>query len=305
MKVDRKNKGHGDASGSWLGSAAPARRAAGVACRMARVGVATWAVWARRGAGEWRAGPWQGARGVPVVTRSRWVVHGQGAAEARRGTYEGREHAARGPHALHHGVDRHRSAAGRTPAAVHVEHLLHGVPWSGYEALLAWRGEASRPRISYLHGELELMSPSRSHERIKKTLARLVETFADVRSLPLTGFGSWTIKEAAVERGAEPDECYNLGLREGEDPERPDLAIEVASSRGGIDKLEIYRLLGVGEVWMWEEGRIRVFPLRGDRYEEAQASLLLPDLDLVRAAELAAANDQPGAVRTWRRELGA
>lgn len=38
--------------------------------------------------------------------------------------------------------------------------LLHGVPWAEYERLLAMRGECAVPRLTYLDGELELMSPS-------------------------------------------------------------------------------------------------------------------------------------------------
>ncbi len=41
--------------------------------------------------------------------------------------------------------------------------------------------------------------------------------------------------------------------------EAPDLAIEVIWTSGGIDKLESYRGLGVGEVWFWREGRMEVF----------------------------------------------
>jgi len=43
----------------------------------------------------------------------------------------------------------------------------------------------------------------------------------------------------------EPDECYLVG---DQDKSAPDLAIEVIGTSGGIDKLEIYRRLDVGEV---------------------------------------------------------
>ena len=62
--------------------------------------------------------------------------------------------------------------------------------------------------------------------------------------------------------------------------ERPDLAIEVVWTSGGIDKLEIYARLGVGEVWFWRDGRIEVHVLRGGRHERATRSALLPDLDI-------------------------
>jgi Uma2 family endonuclease len=125
--------------------------------------------------------------------------------------------------------------------------LLHGVQWRDYEALLAMRGESSGVRIAYLEGVLELTSPSRDHERIKTKLARLVETYSDELGLGLEGYGSWTLKKEKEERGLEPDECYSIGHA----GEGPDLAIEVVWTAGGLDRLEIYRGLGVREVWVW------------------------------------------------------
>ena len=116
--------------------------------------------------------------------------------------------------------------------------VLHGVPWSHYQVLLALRGDAPVPRLTYLSGELELMSPSRDHERIKKLIARLLEVYALAKKLPLNGFGSWTLRDAPGERGAEPDECYVLGDARGRD--RPDLAIEVLWTSGALDKLAVY-----------------------------------------------------------------
>ena len=41
---------------------------------------------------------------------------------------------------------------------------LRDVSWADYRRLLAIRGEHSAPRISYLEGDVEIMSPSRGHE---------------------------------------------------------------------------------------------------------------------------------------------
>ncbi len=59
---------------------------------------------------------------------------------------------------------------------------------------------------------------------------------------------------------------------------RPDLAIEVVWTAGGLRKLDIYRKLGVGEVWYWREGRITVHLLRGDDYVESETSEALPGI---------------------------
>jgi Uma2 family endonuclease len=179
---------------------------------------------------------------------------------------------------------------------------LHDISWSQYEMILAIRGDQPGVRMTYLEGELELMSPSFDHERIKTMLARLLEAFAEERELPLNGYGSWTVRKALRARGLEPDECYVLGTHE---PKRPDLAIEVVWTSGGIDKLEVYRGLGVPEVWRWRGGELEAWLLRGERYELGARSQLLPDVDLARLAALAQAEDQTAAVAAFRKELRA
>ena len=59
---------------------------------------------------------------------------------------------------------------------------------------------------------------------------------------------------------------------------RPDVAIEVVWTSGGIDKLDVYRKLGVREVWFYERGGLRFFALRVDSYVETPRSELLPQL---------------------------
>jgi Uma2 family endonuclease len=176
---------------------------------------------------------------------------------------------------------------------------LHDVSWEDYEAVLRMRGEGAGPRICYLEGELEIMSPSRDQESIKKLLARLLEVYALETGLELDGYGSMTIRERPKERGAEPDECYAIGGPK----EWPDLAIEVIWTQGGIDKLELYRGLGVRELWIVRDGRIEVHALRADRYERVAASELLPGLDLRVLAGFLGAESQTQAVRAYQQVL--
>jgi Uma2 family endonuclease len=157
--------------------------------------------------------------------------------------------------------------------------FLDGVSWSDYERLLAMRGDRSAPRITYLEGTVEIMSPSRSHETIKSLIARLVEAYCYDAEIPFMPVGSWTLKKKSSRRGAEPDECYLLGTGH-ERSERPDLAIEVVWTSGRIDKLDVYRKLGVKEVWFWRKGRIVPYRLRGERYVALKRSVALPKLDL-------------------------
>jgi len=60
----------------------------------------------------------------------------------------------------------------------------------------------------------------------------------------------------------------------------PDVAIEVTWTSGGIDKLDVYRKLGVREVWYWEDGCLQVHMLRGTHYEPVARSEALVGIDL-------------------------
>jgi Uma2 family endonuclease len=181
--------------------------------------------------------------------------------------------------------------------------VMHGVQWTHFEAILALRGDTAGPRVTYLQGELELMSPSRSHEGIKKLVARMIELYAIEKGIPLSGYGSWTLKNAPTERAVEPDECYIIGDARLKDA--PDLAIEVIWTSGGLDRLEVYRGLGVREVWLWRDGAIRMYQLRGEHYDELARSLALPGLDLSLLARLASYEDQHQALLEFRANLRA
>ncbi len=177
--------------------------------------------------------------------------------------------------------------------------ILHGISWAHYEMLLMIRGDDTGVRMTYLRGELELMSPSADHEGIKKGLARLLEAYAEEKNVDLNGFGSWTIRKAIQARGIEPDECYMLGSGKTV----PDLAIEVVWTSGGIDKLEVYRGLGVQEVWIWRENTLTVYHLNDGQLIRAESSHLLPELDLALLLQFLDPVNQTTAVRNYRRVL--
>ncbi len=155
--------------------------------------------------------------------------------------------------------------------------VTYGVPWSHFEAQLGLRGERPVPRIAFLDGALELMSPSKDHERIKSYIGCLIEAYALEHDIDLSPYGAWTLRKAPEQAGLEPDECYLIG---DQARDTPDLAIEVVWTSGGIDKLEIYRRLGVSEVWRWQELRIEIHVLREQHYEISERSTLFPDLDV-------------------------
>ncbi len=156
--------------------------------------------------------------------------------------------------------------------------VLHGATWADYQRVMELRGDRSAPRIAFLEGELEIMSPSADHESIKSVLGCLVEAYCLERRIEFRTVGSWTLEDKAVERGVEPDECWVFGP--ARTAARPDLAIEVVWTSGGIDKLEIYRKLGVREVWFWRKGALTPYVLVGERYEPRETSDVLAGIDL-------------------------
>jgi Uma2 family endonuclease len=180
--------------------------------------------------------------------------------------------------------------------------VLRNISWAQYLALDRARGESPQPRMAYLDGELELVTTSPPHEMVKKLLARMVECYAEERDLVFNGAGNMTCRKRKKQAAAEPDECYFVGERKP----FPDLAIEVVWTSGGIDKLEIYRRLGVREVWFWIDEKIAIYELAGDRYHVRTRTQLLPSLDLAdleRRVRTANVWRQTEAVRKYRRWL--
>lgn len=179
--------------------------------------------------------------------------------------------------------------------------VLSNVTWADYQRMLEVRGERRTPRMCYLEGRLEIMSPSQPHEELKSVIGCLVEVFCLERGIEFRTLGSWTIEDEAVNRGAEADECYVFGERRK--TLRPDLAIEVIWTSGGLNKLDIYRKLGVGEVWYWRKGRLSVHVLRGEVYEAAERSEVLPGIDLVELASFLDRATTSAAIRDYRDAL--
>jgi Uma2 family endonuclease len=188
-----------------------------------------------------------------------------------------------------------------TPVGDQFVHLAD-VGWADYERLLELRGERRNPKLAYLDGVVELMTPSFDHENLRSLIGYLVEAWCLERGIEFRAFGAWTLKNKAKKGGVEPDQCYVFGV-DPRRPKRPDLAIEVIWTSGGVDKRHIYRKLGVREVWYWRRGRIEAFALRKGRYRGITTSEVLPGIDL---ALLVTFLDRPvhsQAIREYRAAL--
>ncbi len=179
------------------------------------------------------------------------------------------------------------------------EVLLSNVTWETLEQLdidLADTGA----RLTYLDGCVKIMAPlSDAHEEPKKTLCQLLEIYMRQKNIRFYARGSTTIGSKELAARKEPDESYCLGQRKSV----PDLAVEIVVTSGGINILEIYRRIGVREVWFWEDGVISVYCLRLNGYELVNKSELLPELDLRSLEFYSRMADQYDAVNAFMQTL--
>jgi hypothetical protein len=53
--------------------------------------------------------------------------------------------------------------------------IIDNAAWSDYQRVLELRGDRPVPRVAYLEGVLQLMSPSKNHEALKSLIGQLVE----------------------------------------------------------------------------------------------------------------------------------
>lgn len=179
--------------------------------------------------------------------------------------------------------------------------VIEGVAWDDYVKLNDALGVPGL-RMWYCEGALELTTTSPLRERLKKTIARLVEMHAFLTGLRLNGYGSATFRADAKERGAEPDERYVVG---GPLVDYPEIVLEVVLTSGGVDKLDIHAALGVREVWFYEKGAFHLHELGGGGYTRIERSALVPGLDFGVLARFAQIEDQHEALaglQDWLRD---
>ena len=149
--------------------------------------------------------------------------------------------------------------------------------WEDYIAFDRKLGDdRPSPRLYYVDGELEIVTPSAKHKTLKTWIGDFIGDFLFERDIDAFPRGQATMRllKTAV---AEPDESWCLR----KERRFPDLVLEVALTSGGLPKLEIYRRFGVGEVWFWRNEKIEAWVLRADRsaYDLVKESVVLPGFD--------------------------
>jgi Uma2 family endonuclease len=165
---------------------------------------------------------------------------------------------------------------------------LRGLDWKGYSTMLRLRGERSVPRMIYLDGSVFLESPSLRHEDLKKLLGLFIAEVVRGLDIPCRQTGQTTFRRRKKKGGVEGDETYYLanaarvrGKKEIDlrtDPP-PDLAVEVVYTHAAKAAIEVYRRLGVREIWIGDANGLRILVLREDgKYAGVPASAALPFL---------------------------
>jgi Uma2 family endonuclease len=153
-----------------------------------------------------------------------------------------------------------------------------GVSWKRYLAFDRKFGDdRPGPRLFYLDGELEIVTTSIEHERIKKWIGGPVTDYFEYLGTEIFPRGQATMRLRLKEAAAEPDESWCIGAEK----EFPDLVLEIALTSGGVNKLEIYRRFKVPEVWFWRRDHLEIFALGSSgAYSKVQKSRLLRGLNI-------------------------
>src|SRR5256885_560743 len=85
--------------------------------------------------------------------------------------------------------------------------VVCGISWNRYLAFDKFLGaDRPVPRLYYLDGELEIITTSKEHERIKKWIAGFLEIYFDHIGTEVMPRGQATMRLAMKQAGAEPDE---------------------------------------------------------------------------------------------------
>ncbi len=142
---------------------------------------------------------------------------------------------------------------------------IGGINWDEYIALLQQLGDDRVTRIAYTQETLELRMPSQLHESINRLLAAIIMTLAEEYGYEFNGLGSMTINRPDLEKAIEPDSCFYIqNARDGQGIDTsisssdipPDLAVEVDIANRSDRKFDIYRSIGIPEIWVYQrEGK--------------------------------------------------
>lgn len=152
-----------------------------------------------------------------------------------------------------------------------------------YEQLLAQLGDRTVPRIRLRDQHILFMSPLPEQGKDIDVIADLVKALLSYQGRDWESFHPITLR-CGTEPGLEPDACFYidnyqaiLGKRKLDlniDPP-PDLAIEIDVT--SFTRIEDYIRLAIPEVWIYKEGKLKIFQFQGNRYLATDTSQIFCD----------------------------
>lgn len=165
--------------------------------------------------------------------------------------------------------------------------LFRGLDWEMFDATLP-AAAGCRLRLVPDRGTLEVLSPLSIHEIFKFWFGYLLTVLTVELGLCVQARGSKTICRRDVDQGVKPDICFSPSnaprVPEGRTFDRaidlpPDLVVEADVTRNSPDRLTVYEVLRIPEVWRFFGGQLFVCCLDAqDRYDTAARSRVLPFL---------------------------
>jgi Uma2 family endonuclease len=179
----------------------------------------------------------------------------------------------------------HYDIVSRLPSESSV--TFRNVAWEDYADLIEQVGEAGHLRISYEAGTLTAMTLSPEHENYARLIEKLIGLLSVRLRLNIRSFGSATIRKEKLQKGLEPDACFyiqtadligNRLLLDFEKDPLPDVAVEIDIHHDTTEKLRIYTVLGVQEVWRFDGKSITIHVLDETSYQRSGTSHALPML---------------------------
>jgi len=153
--------------------------------------------------------------------------------------------------------------------------IKQAVTWEQFKTLQSAFDEIGGVQMSYCEGVLEIVGIGRLHEKITALLGLLLGLYFGLKRIGFVATGAYT-QELRGSTEFQADLSYNIGTEK----DISDLCIEVVVTSGGTKKLRKYQLIGVPEVWFWENGKISIYCLQDAEYVEVSVSNWLPELDI-------------------------
>jgi Uma2 family endonuclease len=163
-------------------------------------------------------------------------------------------------------------------------HTIDGVSPERYKQLLEALGDY-RLRHVYLNGVVEMVSPRKDHDRVKKLIGRLIEHMAIECNINIQSIGSTTLTSEAYNKGVEPDEAYYVAnepsvrgkdLYDPANDPPPDLVLEVDVTSNSRKRMQGFAALGIPEVWQHDGEQMHFFELCDGAYQPIERSRAFP-----------------------------